>query len=70
MAATTSRVGLGARPEPVDHLATGGEQELLEVPLHVAGLPAGVGGPVNSAWSGWRSAPLTSVLANSGNVTP
>ena len=37
-------VGFGARTEPLDHLATGCEQELLEVPLHVARLAFGVGG--------------------------
>ena len=38
------RVGFGARTEPIDHLATGCEQELLEVPLDVARLAVGVGG--------------------------
>ena len=37
-------VGFGSRAEPVDHRATGREQELLEVPLHVACLTFGVGG--------------------------
>ena len=44
MAAMTSGAsGPNARPEPVDHLATGCEEELLEVPLHVARLAAVVG---------------------------
>ena len=37
------RVGNRARPEPVDHVATGRKQELLEVPLHVTCLAAAVG---------------------------
>src|SRR4051794_1193962 len=38
------RIGFGLRPEPADHFPTRCEQELLEVPLHVAGLSVGVGG--------------------------
>ena len=48
-------VGFGARAEPVDHLATGCEQELLEVPLHVACLAPASAVFVSSTNSGWRS---------------
>ena len=37
------RVGHRPRAEPVDRCSAGGDEELLEVPLHVAGLAAGVG---------------------------
>ena len=37
-------IGLGTRAEAGDHLAVGADEELLEVPLHVAGLARGVGG--------------------------
>ena len=37
------RLGVDGGPEPVDHLAVGGDQELLEVPLDVAGVALGVG---------------------------
>lgn len=37
-------VRFGARAEPLDHRATRCEQELFEVPLHVARFTRGVGG--------------------------
>ena len=64
------RVRLGPRTEAPHDLAAGSDEELLEVPLDVAGLARGVRGLVSSAYSGCRLAPLTSVFANSGNVTP
>src|SRR5215469_6637113 len=36
-------IRLGSRPEPAEHRAVRTDKELLEVPLHVAGLAAGVG---------------------------
>ena len=45
MASTTSaEPGLDRRPEPGDDLAGGRDEELLEIPLDVAGLTLGVGG--------------------------
>jgi len=60
------RIGFGARPEPPDHLAAGGDEELLEIPLHVAGLAAVVGIPGLGLYVAARALGLSVAIQASG----